>query len=659
MVKEYFGKSTVVMVVVMIFFSFGLVSTSGETTETSEVGDFPYPGDPWAWEMIGTQYAHQMDEYGDDVLIAVLDTGIDYNHPDLEDKMWEDIGYDFVNDDDDPMDEDGHGTHVAGIVSSVAPEVELMALKVIEDRGGDWIDLAKAIQYAHDNGADIITMSLGAQRSRLGRLIELRIDAAYEDGILLTAAAGNNDDDDEFYPAAYESVMGVSAVNSTKQKAYYSNYGDWIEIAAPGGGTEKQVYSTLPDGSYGNKIGTSMACPFVTGAAALRMSAEPEESNKEVREFMQETAIDLSDENYYGHGLVNAYLAAGGEVPTPVQNLSQKTGNSVVNLKWHEPWSEGLSSVDGYRIYRGTEDGGTEYLDEIGSEQLSYEDTDVQNEITYSYYVTVFNEEGESFKSDTVWATPREDPQPPDSPRNVDAEFLDGGIEIKWNNPIDDGSSPITLYNIYREKDGEEIKKIQEVDDKTFNYIDQQISSGSEYIYAVTAVNEFGESGKEFTSNITVPISDDPKIPTPPENIDMKFLDDGIEISWEHPLDDGGTPITNYKIYREVNDDEMKLIKEVDDETFKYLDEDISSNNEYSYAVSAVNEVGESGKIYSDALTVTEDHNDSTGDRLEDLIPRGIINRDIPVVPAIIILSGLIFFITFAVALYSEKRRNY
>jgi len=643
------------MIVFILFLSFSGLATIGETADASEEGEFPYPGDPWAWEMLGTQYAHQMDEYGDDVLVAVLDTGIDYNHPDLEDKMWEDIGYDFVNNNDDPMDEDGHGTHVAGIVSSMATEAELMALKVIEEEGGDWIDLAQAIQYAHDNGADIITMSLGAQGSSLGHLIELRIDAAYEDGILLTAAAGNDDNDDEYYPAAYDSVMGISAVNNTKQKAYYSNYGDWVEIAAPGGDLEKLVYSTLPDESYGNKIGTSMACPFVTGAAALRMSAEPEESNKEVREVLQETAIDLSDENYYGYGLVNAYLAAGGEVPTPVQDFSQETGDSVVNLKWDEPWSEGLSSVEGYRIYRGTEDEEIEFLEEVEPGQLNYEDTDVQNEVTYGYYVTAYNEEGESFESDTVWVTPREEPQSPDPPRDVDAELLDEGIEIRWKNPLDDGSSPITSYNIYREKDGEEIEKIQEVDSETFSHIEQQISSGSEYLYAVTALNEYGESEKEFTSNITVPITDDPDVPESPENIDIDLLIDEIEISWERPLDDGGTPITHYKIYREENNGELEFIGEVDDETFKYRDENISSGNEYVYAVSAVNEVGESERVYSDALTVSEDHNDSIDDEIEDLIPRWILDREIPLVPAIIILSGLILFIIFAIMLYNEK----
>jgi len=254
-----------------------------------------------------------------------------------------------------------------------------------------------------------------------------------------------------------------------------------------------------------------------------------------------------------------------------------------------------------------------------------------------------------------VWVTPREEPQSPDPPRDVDAELLDEGIEIRWKNPLDDGSSPITSYNIYREKDGEEIEKIQEVDSETFSHIEQQISSGSEYLYAVTALNEYGESEKEFTSNITVPITDDPDVPESPENIDIDLLIDEIEISWERPLDDGGTPITHYKIYREENNGELKFIGEVDDETFKYRDENISSGNEYVYAVSAVNEVGESERVYSDALTVSEDHNDSIDDEIEDLIPRWILDREIPLVPAIIILSGLILFIIFAIMLYNEK----
>ncbi|MFW5945288.1 MAG: S8 family serine peptidase [Candidatus Natronoplasma sp.] len=553
-------KYAVMMIVIVLLFSISGLATVGEISETTEEGEFPYPGDPWAWEMIGTQYAHQMDEYGDEVLVAVLDTGIDYNHPDLEDKMWDGMGYDFVNDDDDPMDEDGHGTHVAGIVSSIAPEAELMALKVIEEEGGDWKNLRDAIDYSIENGADIITMSLGAERGRLRPPVERGINDAYNEGILLTAAAGNDDKDDEFFPAAYDSVIGVSSVNSTKEKAQYSNYGDWIEMVAPGGDSERPVFSTILDGSYGNKIGTSMACPFVTGAAALRMSARPGESNQEVREVLQETAIDLGDEYYYGHGLVNAYLAAGGEVPTPPQNLVQYTDDSVVKLEWDEPWEEGLSSVEGYRIYRGIRDEEKEQIAEVGLGQLSYEDTDVENEVNYGYYVTAFNEKGESFQSKTVWATPREEPVVPGPPRNIEAELLDEGVEINWEVPFDDGTSLITSYMLYRkEKSGED-----------------------------------------------------------------------------------------------------DLLEEVDGETFTYFDETVHSDTEYRYSVSAINEEGEGEKAMTGWLEVPEDHvTDPVEDETPESLPEWLIEREIPVVPAIIVLFGLVFFMIFAVVLHSEKRKNY
>ncbi len=561
MVKMISKKFTVVAIVLLILFSFGGLATVEGTADTSEQGEFPYPGDPWAWEMIGTQYAHQLGEYGDGVRVAILDTGIDYNHPDLEDKMWEGTGYDFVNDDEDPMDEDGHGTHVAGIVSSIAPEAELMALKVIEEEGGRWQEVSQAIRFARNNGADIISMSFGGERSPLAEAIRIQINFAYtRDDILLTAAAGNDDTDDQYYPAAYENVAAISAVDENKDKAHYSNYGDWIEMAAPGGDTERPVFSTILDGSYGNKMGTSMACPFVTGVAALRMGARPEESNDEVEEVLRETAIDIGDEYYYGHGLVNAYLAAGGEVPTPPQNVAQYTGDSVVDLEWDEPWEEGSSSIDGYRIYKGIRGEEKEQIDNVGSGQVSYEDTDVENEVNYGYYVTAFNDEGESFKSDTVWATPREEPVVPGQPRNVKADLLSDGIEISWDAPFDDGSSPITSYVIYREEEGGEKELLEEVDGETFAYFDETIRSDTEYRYSVSAINEEGEGEQATTDWLEVP---EGHVPDPPDN--------GI----------GG------------------------------------------------------------------------------ILPEWIVERDIPLVPVIIVLSGVLLFLIFAAALYRKKHERY
>ncbi len=563
MSKNNTYKLIVLNAVILLFVScFIPAGVSIDTYEEyGEEAEFPYPGDDWAWSMIGTGYAHQMGEYGDGVRIAVLDTGIDYNHPDLEDKMWEDIGYDFVDNDDDPMDHHGHGTHVAGIISSVAPEAELMALRVIEEEGGDWIDLSQAVEYARDNGADIISMSFGGQDSPMARATEIQIQNAYTfDDILHVAAAGNADSDEEFYPAGYDSVISVSAVDSDGEKASYSNYGDWIEMAAPGGDSQDRISSTLPDESYGEKIGTSMAAPFVTGAAALRRSLKPQESNDEVREFLQETAIDIGDEELYGYGLVNAYRAAGGEVPTMVQELKVEPDDSRVDLSWELPWYPGVSEIEGFRIYRGEDEGDLEYIEDTGVNETYYEDSEVENEAIYYYSVTAFNEEGESFRVTPIRAVPREEPIEPFAPEDVEAELLEDGIKIRWEEPIDDGGSPIIGYNIYRE----------------------------------------GENG------------------------------------------------------------EMEFLIELDGETHEHLDETINPDTEYRYAVSAVNDVGEGERSYSHWVEVPEGHVPGpNGDEVGPILPEWLEDREIPVVPTIIVLSGFLLFIMFSVALYRRRNRYY
>ncbi|MFP4141821.1 MAG: S8 family serine peptidase [Thermoplasmata archaeon] len=220
--EHVYGLCTCAVIVFLLFSVFSPCAVSTESSNRyGEEVEFPYPGDDWAWRMIGTEYSHEIDEYGEGVRIAVLDTEIDYNHPELEDKMWEEIGYYFVDDDPDPMDEQ-----------------------------------------------------------------------------------------------------------------------------------------------------------------------------------------DMSDQKvrYYGSGLVNAYRAAGGEVPTPLRDLEVDPSEAALNLSWEEPWSIGSSQLDHYRIYRGTEEDDLEPIEEVGPDQLYYEDCGVENDTTY-YSVTAYNEEGESLKTQPVNAT--------------------------------------------------------------------------------------------------------------------------------------------------------------------------------------------------------------------------------------------------------------
>jgi subtilisin family serine protease len=304
----------------------------------------------WGVKRIGAGFVHDGNNKGARIKIAIIDTGIDYSHPDLDGNYIG--GYDFVNSDDDPMDDDGHGTHVAGIIAAednnigvvgVAPEAKLYALKVLDDTGSGYMsDVVLAIQWAtdpNDDGSasdrlDIINMSLGGQKNIF---LEWACNLAYLDGLLLVAAAGNGGS--VIYPAAYDSVISVSATDRDDALASFSSTGKQVELAAPG----VNINSTLPGNEYSGETwsGTSMASPHVAGTAALVWKANPTWSNDEVRTQLQETAEDLGAvgwDSKYGYGLVDADEAAGlGNQPSSEKmhvakiDMLLKTKGSLVN----------------------------------------------------------------------------------------------------------------------------------------------------------------------------------------------------------------------------------------------------------------------------------------------------------------------------------------
>jgi subtilisin len=295
----------------------------------------------WGVKHIGAGVVHESGNKGKGIKIAVIDTGIDYTHPDLNANYAG--GYDFINLDSDPMDDEGHGTHVAGIIAAedngdgvvgVAPAAELYALKALDDTGSGYMsDVIFAIQWAtdpNDDGSasdrlDIINMSLGGQKNIV---LEWACNLAYLDGLLIVAAAGNGGAVD--YPAAYSSVIAVSATDEYDNLASFSSTGKQIELAAPG----VDINSTLPGNDYSGETwsGTSMASPHVAGTAALVWKANPGWSNDDVRTRLQETAKDLGAvgwDSKYGYGLVNAVEAVvvSGEEPPP----EPETG--TINIK--------------------------------------------------------------------------------------------------------------------------------------------------------------------------------------------------------------------------------------------------------------------------------------------------------------------------------------
>lgn len=261
-----------------------------------------------------------------DLLIAVIDSGIDYTHEDLNDgRVRTDIDKDYVNKDDDAMDDAGHGTHVAGTiaaasnngigVSGILWQAQLLPLKVCDESGSCSLDaIVSAIQYAADKGARLISMSLGG--SGCSSTLEAAIDYAYfEKGVVLIAAAGN-DNGLVGYPAAYEPVIAVGALDRHGQRAYFSNYGDALDLVAPG----VRIFSTVPDNGYDTFSGTSMATPHVTGVAGLLLAQSPTLTNHEVRQRLFQSADDLGEkglDRQYGYGLVDAQAVLQSIPPSP------------------------------------------------------------------------------------------------------------------------------------------------------------------------------------------------------------------------------------------------------------------------------------------------------------------------------------------------------
>ncbi len=265
---------------------------------------------------------------GTGVKIGIVDTGVQLNHPDLVNNIV--AGYDFVNNDTDASDDNGHGTHVAGLASASFNEVgvvgvshssKIIPIKVLNAQGYGYLsDVAKGVYFATDNGAKVINLSLGSSTDSL--ILKDAINYAANKGVLVIAAAGNDSGSPCSYPAAYSNAVCVVATDSRNLLASFSNIGG--ELAAPG----VYNYSTYLGSTYRYLSGTSMATPHVSGAAALLFSICTTCSASDIRTLMNETAIDLGEvgkDILFGYGLVDLTSAIVQLQSVPQENTPTET----------------------------------------------------------------------------------------------------------------------------------------------------------------------------------------------------------------------------------------------------------------------------------------------------------------------------------------------
>jgi thermitase len=252
-----------------------------EIDETAEASQEPTgPNDArfaeqWALPVVGLPEAWTALPSGQTVIVAVIDSGVCLNHPDLQGRII--VGYDFVDNDNDPSDVFGHGCGVAGVIAAnanngigiagVAPNAQIMPLRVLDAQGlGNYSNIASAIVYAADNGANIINLSLAGSNN--SSILQQAVAYAIAHGVVVIAAAGNFNSPNTFYPAAYPSVIAVGSVDVNLQRSSFSNYGTFVDVYAPG----RDILSTSINGDYAFNSGTSFAAPIVAGLTALTES---------------------------------------------------------------------------------------------------------------------------------------------------------------------------------------------------------------------------------------------------------------------------------------------------------------------------------------------------------------------------------------------------
>ncbi len=569
--------------------------------EYAEPNHYVYPqatvNDPYypsQWNLSKIRASQAWDTAnGSPVTVAVCDTGVDYNHEDLAGQVIK--GYDFINNDNDPMDDNSHGTAVAGIiagtannskgVAGIAYGAKILAIKVLSASGpGTDLTVANGITYAADNGAKVINLSLGSTSNSSTEASA--VTYAQSKGCIIIASAGNDNSSGSYYPASHPDVIGVAATDSNDAKASFSNYGSYIDVAAPG----VSVYTCSMGGGYKTFSGTSAAAPHVAAVTALMISSKPTLSAYDIRSKIVQSVDDLGTtgwDSYFGYGRINAEKAVVNSL-NGLSRYEETNAGMVYTGTWSSYASTSLSGGS-YKYSATTNSAATltfsgtsitwleckcngygiakVYIDGVFDQDVDLYDPSSSVKFQQSVYTKAGLSAGTHTIKIVVSGTKNPastgycigvdgfdvavvpDTTPPDAPAGLAATAGDGQVALSWSAATDNVG--VTGYNIYRSTtSGSGYSKLNGSALSVRTYTDSTALNGTTYYYVVKALDAAANESAASNQVQAAPVTDT-QTPTAPTNLTAVAASTQINLSWSAATDNVG--VTGYNVERSTD----------------------------------------------------------------------------------------------------------
>ncbi len=530
-----------------------VVRAQGATARPLRTPNDPRYGQQYQWPLCNFPTAWDRQTGSPGIIAAVIDTGVDYTHEDLAARMWVNpadgsSGYDFGDDDNDPMDVDGHGTHVAGLIGAATDNAlgvagadwacRIMALKVMDDAGVmTFANIIAALQFAVDNGASVVNMSLGSiGPGSFVPAITQPITDAFNRGVTVVAAAGNDAVTFTDDPSTWRSpvcndgdlegdnhVLGVAACDQNKVLAnFFMRDGSsqrFVDLVAPG----VAILSTVPGDGYQRMQGTSMASPIAAGAACIYRAEFPLHTPQQVIDTLRAAGENIDAQNpgtvgQMGQGLLNISGALRDIPPAAARNPKAfdtpgDDGGSIT-ITWTASTDDGsgFNDVARYDVMKASAEAGPFSLavsvPATGRSSYSAVHTPVVDGDQYWYRIDTYDEAGGVTPSVVVGpASAKDDLAPPQVTTLVVTDTpgdLGGSLDLNWTGYVP--SADLAKFNIYRAtgsfSDISGMTPLATLMGSTARrYIDEEVQRGTRYWYAVTGVDK---SGNENPSVVAV-----------------------------------------------------------------------------------------------------------------------------------------------------------